>query len=101
MNRWAIFGCPLRGLQKTMNNDNAQAIIAIVILLFVFAIILTPIIALWVYIILQNGKRKRIRERILAARSDVIGKKRWFPARYAGQQRSEERRVGKECRYRW
>src|SRR5207244_5382085 len=57
------------------------------ILLFVFAIILTPIIALWVYIILQNGKRKRIRERILAARSDVIGNKRWFPARYAGQQR--------------
>src|SRR5438128_6176584 len=70
-----------------MNNEGAQALITVIILLFVFAIILTPIIALWVYIILQNGKRKRIRERILAARSDVIGKKRWFPARYAGQQR--------------
>ena len=70
-----------------MNSPDAQALITIIILLFVFAIILTPIIALWVYIILQNGKRKRIRERILAARSDVIGNKRWFPARYAGQQR--------------
>src|SRR3989441_5022486 len=70
-----------------MSNEGAQALIGIIILLFVFAIILTPIIALWVYIILQNGKRKRIRERILAAHADVIGKKRWFSARYAGQQR--------------
>ena len=70
-----------------MSNEGAQTLIGIVILLFVFAIILTPIIALWVYIILQTGKRKRIRERILAARSDVIGNKRWYPARYAGQER--------------
>src|SRR5438477_3422486 len=70
-----------------MNNRDFEALIIVIILLFVFAIILTPIIALWAYIILQNSKRKRIRERILAARSDVIGNKRWFPARYAGQQR--------------
>src|SRR6266849_6696854 len=70
-----------------MSSDDLKAIITIVVILFVLAIIFTPIIALWVYIILQNSKRKRIRERILAARADVIGNKRWFPARYAGQQR--------------
>lgn len=70
-----------------MNSDGAQAIIAIVIILFVLAIILTPVIALWVYIILQNGKRRRIRERILVSRADLIGNKRWFPVRYASQPR--------------
>ena len=70
-----------------MNSENAQAIIGVVILLFVLAIILTPVVALWIYIILQNGKRKRIRERILATRGDIIGNKRWFPARYASEPR--------------
>src|SRR6266849_6588197 len=70
-----------------MSSDDLKAIITIVVILFVLAIIFAPIIALWVYIILQNGKRKRIRERILAARADVIGNKRWFPARYASQPR--------------
>src|SRR5262245_31613859 len=70
-----------------MSSDSAQALIAIIILFFVFAIILTPVIALWVYIILQNGKRKRIRARILASRADIIGNKRWFPVRYASQER--------------
>lgn len=70
-----------------MKNDDIQTIIGILIGLFTIAIILIPVVALWVYIILQNGKRKRIRERILAARGDLIGDKRWFPARYASQQR--------------
>ncbi len=55
-----------------MSSDSVQAIIGIVILLFVLAIILAPVIALWIYIILQNSKRKRIRERILASRGDII-----------------------------
>jgi hypothetical protein len=70
-----------------MKSDAIQAILTIVVILFVLAIILIPVIALWVHIILQNGKRKKIRERILAAHADIVGNKRWFPARYASQQR--------------
>src|SRR5437016_7339429 len=70
-----------------MNSRDAEALITIRIPVFEFPLIVTPIIALGVYIMLPNGKRKQIGESILAARSDVIGKKRWFPARYAGQQR--------------
>ena len=70
-----------------MKSDDIQVIIGILIGLFAIAVFLIPVIALWVYIILQNGKRKRIRERIVAARADLIGNKRWFPARYASQPR--------------
>jgi hypothetical protein len=70
-----------------MKSDDIQMIIGILIGLFTIAIILTPVIALWVYIILQNRKRKRIRERIAASRADLIGNKRWFPVRYASESR--------------
>src|SRR6266496_3427268 len=70
-----------------MSSDSDRAIIGIVILLFVLAIILAPVVVLWIYIILQNRRRKRIRERILAAHSDIIGNKPWFPARYASESR--------------
>ena len=70
-----------------MDSESIQALIGIIVLLFVFAIILTPVIGLWVYIILQNSKRKRIRQRILASRANIIGNKSWFPVRYASQQR--------------
>ena len=35
----------------------------------------------------SNGRRKRIRETVLATRADLIGNKRWFPVRYASQPR--------------
>src|SRR6266700_1946800 len=70
-----------------MKSDGFEAIVGILIGLFSIGIIMVPVVALWIYIILQNGKRKRIRERILAARADVVGNKRWFPVRYASQPR--------------
>lgn len=70
-----------------MKSDDIQAIVGILIGFFTITIIMVPILALWVYIILQNGKRKRIRERILAARAHLVGNKRWFPVRYASQPR--------------
>jgi hypothetical protein len=70
-----------------MKEDDVQTLIGIIVGLFAIGIILIPIMALWVYIILQNGKRKRIRERILATRADLVGNNRWFPARYASQER--------------
>jgi hypothetical protein len=70
-----------------MNSESAQSIVIIVILLIVLAIVLSPVVALWIYIFYQNSKRKRIRERLLATHRDLIGNKRWFPARYASQPR--------------
>jgi hypothetical protein len=66
-----------------MDNESIQAIIVIIMVLLFIGIGLSPVIALWVYVFYQNGKRKRIREGILANRADLIGNKRWFPARYA------------------
>lgn len=70
-----------------MDSETAAEIFTIVVVLFLIALVLCPVIAIWIYVFYQNSKRKRIRERILAARSDLIGNKRWFPARYASQQR--------------
>src|SRR6266705_3846661 len=70
-----------------MKSDDFQTIVGILIGLFTIGIIMVPVVALWVYIILQNGKRKRIRERILAVHANLVGNKRWFPVRYASQPR--------------
>lgn len=70
-----------------MNDDSLQAVFTVVVVLIVLALALSPVIALWAYIIFQNSKRRKIRERILSSRRDVIGNKRWFPARYASQTR--------------
>jgi hypothetical protein len=70
-----------------MNSNSVQSIVIIAIVLVVLAIALSPVIALWVYVIFQNSKRKKIRARILSARRDVIGDKRWLPARYASEPR--------------
>jgi hypothetical protein len=70
-----------------MDNQAAQAVLMIVIVLIALAVGLSPVLALLVYIIFQNSKRKRIYARILSTRADVIGDKRWFRARYASQPR--------------
>ncbi len=72
-----------------MKSDDFEAIVGILIGLFTIGVIMVPVGALWVYIILQNGKRKRIRERILAVHANLVGNKRWFPVRYASQPRFE------------
>ena len=70
-----------------MDNRGVQDLVTIIIALFAIAVGLSPVIALWIYIFFQNGKRKRIRNRVLAARADVIGNKHWLPARYASEPR--------------
>ena len=69
-----------------MEND-VEAIILIVIILALIAMVVLPFLVIWIYILYQNSKRKKIVQRILASRADVIGNKRWFPARYASQQK--------------
>jgi hypothetical protein len=70
-----------------MDDREVQALASVIIILFVFVILLCPVIALWIYIIGQNFQRKRIRERILTSRADLIGDNRWFAVRYASQPR--------------
>ena len=70
-----------------MDEDALQAIVAIIIIVALIAIIVLPILAIWIYIFYQNSKRKKIVQRILASRADLIGSKRWFPVRYASQQK--------------
>jgi hypothetical protein len=70
-----------------MSEKDIDALASIVVLLFVLVIILCPVIALWIFIIRQNFQRKRIRERILESRSELIADHRWFNVRYASQTR--------------
>lgn len=70
-----------------MDSETAAEIFTLFVVLFFIALVLCPVIAIWIYVFYQNRKRKRIRERMLATRSDLIGNKSWFPARYASQQR--------------
>ena len=70
-----------------MDNDAAQAIVAIILIVGLLVVCLSPVIAIWVYVFYQNAKRKKIRQRILSSRPDLFGGKSWFPVRYASQQR--------------
>ena len=63
-----------------MNDDAIEAIVAIIIIIGLILVVVTPVIAMWIYIFYQNSKRKKIVQRILAGRPEVIGNKRWFPA---------------------
>jgi hypothetical protein len=70
-----------------MNNQGLQSLVIIVVVLVLLAISLSPVIAVFVYAFFQNSNREKIRARILSARRDVIGDKRWLPARYASEPR--------------
>src|SRR6266550_5222985 len=68
-------------------SDSIQTIVTIVVVLLVLAVALSPVVAIFIYVLYQNSKRKKIRARILSARRDVIGDTHWLPARYASEPR--------------
>jgi hypothetical protein len=70
-----------------MDNDAAQGILVIVILLACLALIFVPLALFMAYVVFQSSKRKRIREKILATHRELVGNRRWLPARYASQPR--------------
>ena len=70
-----------------MDDDAIQAIVAIIVIVTLILFAVTFVSAMWIYVFYQNSKRKKIVQRILTGRADVIGDKRWFPARYASQQK--------------
>jgi hypothetical protein len=70
-----------------MNDDAAQAIIAIVFLVVLLLAIFVPLGLFIGYVFFQSSKRKRIREKMLATHGELVSNRRWFPARYASQPR--------------
>ena len=76
-----------------MSND-AQTIILILVLLIALALFLIPFILFFVYIFFQTSKRKRIRERMLAANQQLVGTKPSYSARIVRPKRSTTRRAG-------
>jgi hypothetical protein len=70
-----------------MNNDGAQAILLIVILLVCLVLIFFPLGLFFIYVFFQTSKRKRICAKMLSAHRELVGNRRWLPARYASQPR--------------
>lgn len=70
-----------------MSNDDPQTILAIIILLLAFAAFFFPLLLFFVYVFYQTSKRKGIKQRILAAQSQLVGNHRWLPVRYASEPR--------------
>jgi len=70
-----------------MNDDGISAIVSILVLLFLLALVFVPLGLFFVYVFFQTSKRKRIRERMLSTHRELVGSRRWFPARYASQPR--------------
>jgi hypothetical protein len=70
-----------------MNNNDAQLIVLAIILIAIVAITCVPLIAFFSYAFYQKSKRNGIRQRQLSEHQQVVGNYRWFPVRYASEQR--------------
>lgn len=70
-----------------MNNEDAQAIFFVTVLLVVLAITFVPFALFIGYVLFQKHKRDRIRTAILRERQQLIGNNRWLPVRYASESR--------------
>jgi hypothetical protein len=66
-----------------MDQDAVLTFLFVVIILAV----LGPVVSIYIYAFYQNSKRKKIYARILSTSARLIGNNRWFPARYASEQR--------------
>jgi hypothetical protein len=70
-----------------MSNEDAQAILLVIVLIALLAIVFIPFALFIGYVIFQKRKRDRIRDTILRDRQQLIGNHRWFPVRYASEAR--------------
>jgi hypothetical protein len=70
-----------------MNNEDAQAIFFVIVLLVVLAISFIPFALFIGYVLFQKHKRDRIRTTMLSDRKQLIGNHKWFPVRYASESR--------------
>jgi len=68
-----------------MDNDSAQAILLVIVLLVILAAIFVPVGAFYAYAFYQKSKRNGIRETVLREQQQLVGSHRWFPVRYASE----------------
>jgi hypothetical protein len=73
-----------------MNNEDAQAILSLIVLIALLAIIFIPIALFIGYTVLQKRKRDRTRETIIRDHQQLIASHRWVPVRYASERRFKE-----------
>jgi hypothetical protein len=70
-----------------MSNDEGQAIVAVIIIFISLAAIFVPLALFFVYVFFITSKRKKIRAKMLATHQELVGSRRWLPARYASEPR--------------
>ena len=70
-----------------MNNEDAQAVSFVIVLIIILAITFVPFALFIGCVLLQKQKRDRIRTTILRDRQQLIGTHEWFPVRYASEPR--------------
>ena len=70
-----------------MNNEDAQAILAVIFLIALLAIVFVPFGLFIGYALFQKWKRNQIRQTILREHQQLVGTRRWFPVRYASERR--------------
>lgn len=70
-----------------MNNEDAQAILFVIVLIALLAIIFIPFALFVGYTLFQKRKRDRTRATILRDQQPVVGSQPWFPVRYASEPR--------------
>jgi hypothetical protein len=70
-----------------MNNEDAQAIFFVIVLLVVLAITFVPFALFIGYVFLQKQKRDRIRTTLLRDHGQLIGNHKWLAVRYASESR--------------
>jgi hypothetical protein len=73
-----------------MNEENLQAIVAVIGLIALLAIFFVPFALFIGYTLFQSRKRNQIREAILREHQQLIGSHRWFPVRYASESRFKQ-----------
>jgi hypothetical protein len=70
-----------------MDNDTAQTIVLLIILIAILAMIFVPLFAFFGYAFYQKSKRNSIRQKLLTEQQQLIGNHSWFPVRYASELR--------------
>ena len=68
-----------------MDNDSAQAILLLIVLIVILAAVFVPVGAFYAYAFYQKSKRSRIRETVLREQQQLVGSHRCFPVRYASE----------------
>jgi hypothetical protein len=68
-------------------NDNVEAIVEIIALLFFLGVMLVPFLLFFIYVFYQTSKRKKIRERTQNAYGHMIGSNRALAIRYCSEPR--------------